>query len=150
MTTESEMSMYVGGSAEAIAFLKKYKKSGHVVDFYSDEYIKNFAPEESAITLEELKLYDLDHGTAYRGHMIAIYIGDQDPLMLQELSQIYLPLKRILTLKSYYETWAYKPSLLLINLATREILCAISGRAMLHCRCYPDDVTTPLRSHPVA
>ena len=120
--------MYSGGTPEAMAFLKKYKKSRHVVDFYSDEYIKKIDPDESSITIEKLKSFDIDHGTSYRGHMIAIYIGDQNQMMIEELSKIYLPIKRILTLKGLFETWAYKPSLLLVNLATKEILCVGLGK----------------------
>ena len=57
MTTE-RMIMYTGGTREAIQFIEKYKKTGHVVDFYSDEYIEHRDKKNCLINLKVLKTLD--------------------------------------------------------------------------------------------
>lgn len=129
MTNQREMSMYTGGTSEAIKFIEKYKKTGHVVDFYSDEYIGSFDQDDTpTITLEALKDYDSEHGTLYRGHMLTIFVGNEDGEMLDELSQIYQPFEQILNLRSEFGSWTHKPDFFIVNLNIKEILCVGLGR----------------------
>ena len=120
--------MYTGGTSEAVRFIGKYKKTGHVVDFYSDDYISSLDQDRCSIFVDDLKAYDTKHGTAYRGHMLTVYIGDEDKEMLDEFASIFLPFKRLLTLESAFGGWLHKPDLLIVNLITHEILCVGLGR----------------------
>lgn len=120
--------MYTGGTPEAIKFIEKYKKSGYVVDFYSNEHIKSLDEDSASITVDDLKDFDLKHGTAYRGHMLAIYLGDENQELLKDLSNIYLPFQRLFNLESAFGGWTHKPDLLLVNLVTQEVLCVGLGR----------------------
>ena len=120
--------MYKGGTPEAIKFIEKYKKTGHIVDFYSDEHIDSLDPSATSYSVEDLKDFDKLHGTAYRGHMVAIYIGDEGQEMLDELASIYRPFKKLFSLTGHSGLDLHKPDFLLINLATREILCVGLGR----------------------
>jgi hypothetical protein len=121
--------MYTGGTPEAIQFIEKYKKTGHIVDFYSDEYIENRNKNNCPINLKYLKSLDQEHGTAYRNHLLVIYIGDEQREMLSELSNLYEPIHRYFNLDSGGPGHVIKPDFLLINLATQEILCVgIGGR----------------------
>jgi len=70
MTNESA-NMYSGGTPQGIKFIEKYKKSGYVVDFYSDDHIKTLDEDYTSITTDDLENFDKKHGTAYRGHMLA-------------------------------------------------------------------------------
>jgi hypothetical protein len=120
--------MYTGGTSEAVRFIEKYKKTGHVVDFYSDDHISSLDQDRCSIFVDDLKAYDAKHGAAYRGHMLTVYIGDEDKEMLNELASIYLPFRRLLSLESAFGGWTHKPDLLIVNLITREILCVGLGR----------------------
>jgi hypothetical protein len=124
MTTE-RMIMYIGGTQEAIQFIEKYKKTGHVVDFYSDEYVEHRNKNNCAINLKLLKTLDQEHGTTYRNHLLVVYIGDQDREMLAELSSLYAPIHRYFNID---HGGLIKPDFLLLNLATKEILCVGIGR----------------------
>lgn len=124
--------MYTGGTPEAINFIEKYKKTGHVVNFYTDEHIKSLDQDRCSIFIDDLERYDKKYGTAYRGHMLSIYIGDENKEMLDELSSIYLPFKRIFTVGTAFGGWTHKPDLLIVNLITHEILCVGLGRKN-HC-----------------
>ena len=129
MTNERERGMYKGGTPEAIKFIEKYKETGHIVDFYSDEFIGSFDQDCSpTITLDTLKYYDSEYGTSYRGHMLTIFIGDENNEMLEELSQLYLPFNQILNLTSEFGSWTHKPDFFIVNLITKEILCVGLGR----------------------
>ncbi len=120
--------MYRGGTSEAIQFIEKYKKTGYLVDFYSDEHIKTLDEDSASITFDDLKDFDLKHGTAYRGHMLAIYLGDENRELLEELSRLYLPFQRLFNLEGAFGGWTHKPDLLLVNLVTQEVLCVGLGR----------------------
>ncbi len=119
--------MYTGGTPEAIKFIEKYKKTGHVVDFYSDEYIKKINQKQRAISLQDLKDFDEDHGSEYRGHLFAIYIGDENDELISELSQLYLPFHILFYPKAHQIESINKPDFILINLVTHEILCVGLG-----------------------
>jgi hypothetical protein len=127
MTTE-RITMYTGGSSDAIAFLEKYKKAELVVDFYSEEHINSLNQSATHYSVEDLKDFDSSYGTAYRGHMLAIYIGHEDEEMLNELSDIYPPFKQLFSLSGHSDSGLHKPDFLLLNLATKEILCVGLGR----------------------
>lgn len=118
--------MYTGGTSAAIKFIQKYKKTGHIVDFYSEEHVLSL--DASTITIDDLKTFDRKYETRYRGHMLAVYIGDRNEEMLESLSRLYLPLRKMLTLNGHSGMLTHKPNFLLINLATKEILCVGLGR----------------------
>ncbi len=120
--------MYTGGTLEAIKFIEKYKRTGHVVDFYSDEYVEHRNKNNCPINLKLLKMLDQEHGTNYRSHLLVIYIGDENREMLTELSYLYEPIYRYFHLDSDGPGNLIKPDFLLLNLATREILCVGIGR----------------------
>ena len=120
--------MYTGGTPQAIEFIKKYKKAGYIVDFYSDEHIKTLDEDYGPITTDDLKIFDEKYGTAYRGHMLAIYLGDENHELLNELSSLYLPFQRLFQHTTTFGGWTHKPDFLLVNLATTEVLCVGLGR----------------------
>lgn len=94
MTNERKRGMYTGGTPEAIKFIEKYKKTGHVVNFYSDEYVLNRQKNNCLISQRLLKTLDLEQGTSYRNHLLIIYIGDENSEMLQTLASLYEPIDR--------------------------------------------------------
>lgn len=128
MTNERERGMYKGGTPEAIKFIEKYKKTGYIVDFYSDEHINSLDQSATSYSSEDLKDFDESYGSAYRGHMLTIYIGNEDEEMLNELSNIYPPFKQLFNLSGHSDTGLHKPDFLLVNLATKEILCVGLGK----------------------
>jgi hypothetical protein len=119
--------MYTGGTPEAIQFIEKYKKSGHVIDFYSDEYIENRDKKNRLISAQDFKILDEKHGTDYRGHLLVIYIGDENRDMLAELASLYEPIHRYFHLDNDGAGNVINPDFLLLNLATKEILCVGIG-----------------------
>lgn len=120
--------MYSSGTKEAISFIEKYKKSGYLVDFYSEEYISTLNPELAQITIEDLKKYDSVYGTTYRGHMLPIFIGNENSELINDLEKLYKPFKDLFNLEGIGGGWLHKPDFLIINLITKEILCVGLGR----------------------
>jgi hypothetical protein len=115
---------YIGGTNQALNFIAKYKKLGYVVDIYSDEWVGAQDPDEYfAITPEDLTKFDQEFGKKYRGHLLAVYLGDSNPELLQELRSIYKPFDDYCSIEP--KGWAILniPKLLFINLKTQEILC---------------------------
>ncbi len=87
---------YTGGTKEGLQFIEKYKKLGYVVDIYSDEWVNAQDPDEYyAITSEDLIRFDKEFGSEYRGHLLAVYLGDSNPELHQELRRILNPLMTI-------------------------------------------------------
>jgi hypothetical protein len=127
MTNERECGMYTGGTPEAIKFIEKYKKTGHVVDFYSDEYILKRQKNNCLISQRLLKTLDVQHGSSFRNHLLIIYIGDGNSEMLQTLSSLYEPIHRYFNLQSDGAGSVVNPDFLLLNLSTKEILCVGIG-----------------------
>ena len=127
MTNERESGMYTGGTPEAINFIEKYKKTGHVVDFYSDEYVLNRQKNNCLISQRLLKTLDVQHGKFYRNHLLIIYIGDKNGEMLDTLSSLYEPIHRYFNLEGDGPGIVIKPDYLLLNLITKEILCVGIG-----------------------
>jgi hypothetical protein len=119
--------MYTGGTPEAINFLEKYKRLGYVVDVYSDEYIKSLGAK-AAFTSKDLKRYDELHGTKYRGHLLLIYVGDQESEVCEELRLLYEPIDRYFKITGLDGHWLIGPDLFIVNLNTQEILCVGLGR----------------------
>lgn len=120
---------YIGGTEKANALIEKYKKLNYVVDFYSDEYqstVNDDAYED--LHCDAFLQYDKKYGAEYRGHMLMIYVGDENKELILELSELYDPLKKIFKLQTQFGDWTHKPDILIINLATKEILCAGLGR----------------------
>ncbi len=60
--------------------------------------------------------------------MLAIYLGDENRELLEELSCLYLPFQRLFNLEGAFGGWTHKPDLLLVNLVTQEVLCVGLGR----------------------
>ena len=114
--------MHSNGTPEAISFIKKYKKTGYIVDFYSDDYISSRESNRRPISKTYLKSLDAEFGTDYRGHLLIFYIRAFTMEMNQELSRIYEPINHYLSLD------AIAPSFLVVNLVTQEILCVGIGR----------------------
>jgi len=120
--------MYMGGTNQAISFIEKYKKTKQVVDFYTAEHIQSLDPATSSISIEDLEKFDAENGIQYRSHLLTIYIGDSNTELIEDLSNLYLPFKRLFSLKSDHGSWLHSPDFLIINLITREILCVGLGR----------------------
>jgi hypothetical protein len=120
--------MYVGGTHQAISFIEKYKKTKQVVDFYTNEHIKKLDPETSSISSKDLEEFDLNYGDQYRSHLLTIYVGDRNKELVEDLSNLYLPFKRLFSLNSAHGSWLHSPDFLIVNLITREILCVGLGR----------------------
>jgi len=119
--------MINGGSTSAINFINKYSKTGHVIDFYSDSYFENDSIKNKAISRKYLKQLDEKYGDSYRGHLLVIYIGDLEHNRVNELANLYLPIHRYFNLDMGH-AYPIKPSFLILNLFTKEILCIGIGR----------------------
>ena len=113
---------------KGMEFLEKYKNLGYVVDIYSDEWVDAQNPDEYyAISREDLNRLDLEKGVEYRGHLIAVYLGDKNPELFQDLQHIYKPFDDYCNIETSGMMALIYPSLLLINLQTLEILCVGLG-----------------------
>lgn len=113
---------------QGIEFLEKYKSLGYIVDIYSDEWVDAQDPDEYyAISREDLERFDSEKGTDYRGHLLAVYLGDKNPELFQDLKRIYKPFDDYCNRKTTGMMALIYPSLMLINLQTREILCVGLG-----------------------
>lgn len=120
--------MYTGETNQAKKFLEKYKNTKHVVDFYTNEHIQNLDPESCSISIEDLEKFDSVYGNRYRNHLLTIYVGDGNEELINDLSNLYLPFKRLFNLRSAYGMWLHSPDLLIVNLRTQEVLCVGLGR----------------------
>jgi len=115
---------YTGGTKQALSFIEKYKKLGYIVDIYSDQWVNAQDPDEYyAITPEDLIRFDKDFGKEYRGHLLAVYLGDANPELRQELRKILKPFDEYCNIKPSSWRILSIPALLFINLKTQEILC---------------------------
>lgn len=115
---------YTGGTKQGKQFIEKYKKLGYIVDIYSDEWVNAQDPDEYyAITPEDLDRFDKEFGSEYRGHLLAVYLGDANPELRQDLRQIYKPFDDYCNIKPSGWRMLSIPGLLFINLKTQEILC---------------------------
>lgn len=119
--------MYAGGTPEAINFIEKYKRLGYVVDVYSDEYVKSRG-SKAAFTAKDLKRFDELHGPKYRGHLLLIYIGDEDSGVCEDLRLLFEPIDRYFKLTGLDGHSLTAPDMLIVNLNTQEILCVGLGR----------------------
>lgn len=115
---------YTGGTKEGLQFIEKYKKLGYIVDIYSDEWVNAQDPDEYyAITPEDLIRFDKDFGKEYRGHLLAIYLGDSNAELHQDLRKILKPFDDYCNIETSSWRALSIPGLLFINLKTQEILC---------------------------
>jgi hypothetical protein len=113
---------------QGLEFLEKYKSLGYIVDIYSDEWVNSQDPDEYyAISREDLERFDSEKGTEYRGHLLAVYLGDKNPELFSDLRRIYKPFNDYCNIETTGIMALIYPSLLLINLRTREILCVGLG-----------------------
>lgn len=122
--------MFSVSSLERTAFSKKYKKTRFEV-VYSDEHIKRLGQNVCPFKAEDLAKYDALHATT-RPPPPAVTrwpsIGDKPNEVFEDLSNIYLPFKRILSLGSALGGGLNTPDLLLINLITQQIFFVILKR----------------------
>lgn len=120
--------MYTGGTKEGIAFIEKYKKLGYLVDIYSDEWVMSQDPDEYfGPSSEDLKKFDTQHGKAYRGHLLCLYLGSMDSELISDLRQLYKPFDDYCSIETNSWRALNLPDMLLINLRTQEILCVGLG-----------------------
>jgi hypothetical protein len=127
MTTE-RMIMYTGGTQHAMQFMEKYKKLGYLVDIYSDEWANAQDPDEySGPTPDDLKKYDKEHGTAYRGHLLCLYIDVYNQELITDLRNLYKPFDDYCNIDTGSWRALNLPDMMLINLNTQEILCVGLG-----------------------
>jgi len=124
---------YSGGTTEVQNFIKKYKAIGNVIDPYSDEWITAISKraENSEINyesdLETYESFDEEYGKSYRNHLLIVYVDVYNKELVEDLKQIYQPLRYIFDERgNFFGT--HKPDLLFINLATKQILCVGLGR----------------------
>jgi hypothetical protein len=122
--------MFKIDAPEVKAVIDKHKRTGHIVDFYSEEHVANLDIDSAPITIGDLKEYDRKYGADYRGHLLTVYLGDHQQELFNDLCHCYPSFKQILTLKNQYGGAMHKPALLIINVKTREILCAGLGKKM--------------------
>jgi hypothetical protein len=124
---------YIGGTPEVQNFIKKFKASGYLIDPYSDEWVTNAhirslnGEINFEYDIESYKEFDQDYGTDYRNHLLIINTSSHNSELINDLKKIYQPLEYI-----FSETGTgfgiHKPDFLLINLATRQIMCVGLGR----------------------
>jgi hypothetical protein len=120
--------MYYGGTSNAVEFIEKHKKSSRIIDFYSDEHIKSISQKNSIYSKNTLQNLDKKFGKKYRNHLLAIYIGDENKELMNELATIYAPFGKLFSLSNRNGWPLIKPDFLFINLVTQEILCVGLGR----------------------
>ena len=115
---------YTGGTKQGLQFIEKYKKLGYIVDIYSDEWVNAQDPDEYyGIAPEDLMAFDKEFGNEYRGHLLAVYLGNSNPELHQELRKILKPFDDYCNIEPIGWRKISIPGLLFINLKTQEILC---------------------------
>ncbi len=120
--------MYIGGTSEAIKFIEKYKKTGYLVDIYSDEWVNAQDPDEySGPSSEDLKNWDEEHGTQYRGHLLCLYVDVYNQELITDLRHLYKPFDDYCNIDTGGWRSINLPDMMLINLNTQEILCVGLG-----------------------
>ena len=119
---------YTGGTKQGLSFIKKYKKLGYIVDIYSDEWVNAQDPDEYyGVTPEDLMGFDKEFGDEYRGHLLAVYLGNSNPELRKDLRRILKPFDDYSNIEPTGWRVLSIPGLLLINLKTQEILCVGLG-----------------------
>lgn len=124
---------YIGGTPEVQNFIKKYTKSGHIVDPYTNHWLnQKILPSNNKINNLDKNLYkgfDKKFGQKYRGHLLILHVDHDQPKLIDDLKKIYKPFNFIFTEVS---TWSdmpmHSPDFILINLAIHKVLCLGLGR----------------------
>jgi hypothetical protein len=120
--------MYTNGSESANKFIEKYKKLGYLVDIYSKEYIASKESDDFPKTVEDLMQLEKSFGSKHQGHLLTIYLGDENQELLKDMADLYEPFNICLNSEGRYGGWSHKPDFVFINLNTKEILCIGLGR----------------------
>jgi len=119
---------YSGGTSLANEFIVKYTSNGHLLDLYSDEWVKKKKDLEGMSTAD-FKSYDAKFGTEYKGHMLLIdceWYESQESNFSKDLINVFPKYKD--QLRDYSENVYYDPSFILINLVTKQMLAVGLGR----------------------
>lgn len=123
---------YIGGSIEVQNFIKKYKKSGYLIDPYSDEWV-SIAEQRNRDdeinfegSIDTYKDHDQEFGSDYRNHLLIVYSDHYNSELIKDLKNLYQPLNYIFNETADFGT--HKPDFLFINLAVKQILCVGLGR----------------------
>jgi|688.fasta_scaffold448810_1 hypothetical protein len=116
--------MYSNIEKDGIEFIAKYKKLGYLIDVYSSEWMPKEIDKSDNYTLNirNLEFLEKEKGSDFKGHLLALYMGDEDTELLRDLQNLYPPFRQL------FEISHHLPDLLFINLMTKEILCSGLGR----------------------
>lgn len=120
--------IYSGGTSLANEFIAKYASNGHLLDVYSDEWVKKKIGLDG-MSIADFKSYDAKFGTEYKGHMLLIdceWHESQESNFSKDLVNVFPKYKD--QLRDYSESVYYDPSFILINLATQQMLAVGLGR----------------------
>ncbi len=116
--------MFSNTKEDGIKFITKYKNLGYLIDVYSSEWMPAEINKNDNYTLNrrDLNRLENEYGNEFKGHLLALYLGDEDEALLNDLQNLYPPFRKL------FEISHHLPDLVFINLITKEILCAGLGR----------------------
>ena len=113
---------YTGGTPHARACIENLKSEGALVDVYSNEWLAA-NPDYCDFYPDDLVEYQRKSKGACSGHLLFISTSLNRDQVAELLPAAYAPFAEI-----FAENIYHKPDLVLINLATQQILCAGLGR----------------------
>jgi hypothetical protein len=101
-----------GGTPKALLLIQELKESGNLIDIYDRERIKA-TKNSSIVTLDMMDTFDKKYGTDYHHHLLAIFVDDN--VDANNLIDVYPDFEE------KFNNRVYKPKLIFINLASRQI-----------------------------
>ena len=109
---------YTGGTPNARACIEHLRSIGALVDVYSNEWLAA-NPDYGGFYPEDLDEYQRKSKGACAGHLMIISTSLHRDQVAELLTAVYAPFADIFEPNGHH-----KPDLVLINLATQQILCA--------------------------
>jgi hypothetical protein len=109
---------YKGGTPTAHACIEQLKQLSALVDVYSNEWL-SANPDFCYFYSEDLDEYQLKSKGACAGHLLIISTSMHSDQVTEFLTAAYAPFTDI-----FAENVHHKPDLVVINLATQQVLCA--------------------------
>ena len=110
---------YSGGTLAAQEFINKYKTTGHLIDVYSDEWMR----ANPKLFPTGWTLVEKNRDARCQGHLLILYVDRYHDDLFQDMKKIYEPFKYVLDYSGQIS-----PSFIFINLNIKEIFCIGLGR----------------------
>lgn len=119
-------------SAESQKIIEKYISSGHIINPYSDAWVKSREgvdlindQSETQISTENLHYLDDEYGQNFRDHLMIINVESYNQELIKDLSELDPAIRHIFEEKDGTMHW---PNFLFMNLRTGQVFAVGVGR----------------------